>query len=91
MPLTNLEEALRPLARELIAKGRLPRGALSRMWGGNGTGQLCSLCNKAIERFQIEYKVKHTDALVQTLRFHTACLSAWQLECARDDCLGKHP
>ena len=56
-PLTNLEEALRPLTPELMAKGQLPRGALSRMWGGNGTGQLCSLCDKAIERYQIEYEV----------------------------------
>ena len=89
MPLTNLEEAaLRPLARELIAKGQLPRGALSRMWGGNGTGQRCSLCDKPIERYQIEYEVEHTEALA--LRFHTACLSAWQLECARDDYLKEH-
>jgi hypothetical protein len=90
MPLTHFEEALRPLARDRIAKGQLPKGALSRMWGGYGTGQLCSLCNKPIERYQIEYEVEHADALSQTLRFHTACLSAWQLECARDDQLNKH-
>jgi len=43
------------------------------------------LCDKPIERYQIEYEVEPTDALAQTLRFHTACLPAWQLECARDD------
>lgn len=90
MPLTDFAEALRPLARQLIAKGQLPRGALSRMWGGNGKGQLCSLCDKPIEHYQIEYEVEHADALGQPLRFHAACLSAWQLECARDDHFKQH-
>jgi hypothetical protein len=90
MPLTNPEEALRPLARELIAKGQPPRGALSRMWGGNRTRQLYSLCDKSIERYQIEYEVEHIDAVAQTLRFHAACLSAWQLECVQDDYLKEH-
>jgi hypothetical protein len=58
--------------------------------GGNGTSQLCSLCDRPIERYQIEYEVEHTDALAQTLRFHAACLSAWQLECARGDYLKEY-
>jgi len=78
---TNLEEALRPLARERIAKGQLPRSTFSRMWGGHGTGQVCSLCDKPIHPYHIEYEIEYPEA---TLRFHTACLSAWQRECSED-------
>lgn len=91
MPLTRVEEALRPLARERIAKGQLPSGDLLRMWGGHGTGKVCSLCDKPIQSDEIEYEVEHTGAVVQALRFHMVCLSAWQLECARDDYLKKAP
>jgi hypothetical protein len=91
MPLTKLEQALRLAARERIASRQLPSGGLSRMWGGYGTGQLCALCDKPIQPNEIEYEVEHPGAAVQTFRFHIVCLSAWQLECARDDYLMKHP
>ena len=91
MPLTELENALRPIARERIAKGQLPRQEPSRMLGGPGSGQLCSLCDKPIERYQIEYEIEHRETAVQTFRFHTVCQSVWQLECARDDYLRKNP
>jgi hypothetical protein len=91
MPLTKIEEELRPIARERIATGQLPREGPSRMWGGHGIGQRCSLCDKPIERYQIEYEVELRGATVQTFRFHTVCQSIWQLECARDAYLRKHP
>jgi len=91
MPLTELEEALRPIARERIAKGQLPRKEPSRMLGGPGSGQICSLCDKPIERYQIEYEIEQRGASAQTFRFHTACQSIWQLECAGDDYLRKRP
>lgn len=91
MPLTKLEEALRPIARERIASGELPGGAASRMWGGHGTGGLCSLCDKPILSDEIEYEIEYPGwSAAQTLRFHMVCLSAWQLECARADHLEKH-
>jgi hypothetical protein len=52
------------------------------MWGGFGTGQLCSLCDKPIERYQLEYEIELGGATVQTFRFHTLCHSIWQFECA---------
>ena len=91
MPFTDFEDALRPIARERIAKGQLPRREPSRMLGGPGSGQLCSLCDKPIERYQIEYEIEQRDAAVRTVRFHTSCQSVWQLECARDDSLRKQP
>ena len=55
---TKREEVLQPLARERIAKGQLPRGKFSRMWGVLGTGQVCSLCDKPIQAYQIEHEVE---------------------------------
>ena len=90
MPLIELENALRPIARERIAKGQLPRQEPSHMWGGPGSGEFCSLCDKPIEPYQLEYEIEQREATVETFRFHSVCLSIWQLECARDDYLRKH-
>ena len=85
MPFTKLEQELRLIARERLATGQLPYEGLSRMWGGYGTGKLCSLCAKPIQPHDVEYEVELTGAAVQTFRFHVACQSVWQLECARDN------
>ena len=89
--LTRIEQELRLIARERIARQQLPSRGLSRMWGAYGTGQLCALCDKPIQANEVEYGIEHTGAAVQTFRFHIVCLSAWQLECARDDYLRKLP
>lgn len=92
MPLTKLEEELRPIARECIAKGRLPCDTPSKMWGGRGGGEPCALCGKPIERDEVEYEVEvPVDETVRTFRFHIVCQSVWQLECARYEYLRKHP
>ena len=91
MPLTQLEAELRPIARERIASRKLPREAPSQMWGGQGSGEACALCDKPIQPHEVEYEVEaQLDGVVQTLRFHVVCQSVWQLECARDDYLRKH-
>ncbi|HWX25991.1 MAG TPA: hypothetical protein VNZ53_00950 [Steroidobacteraceae bacterium] len=80
--LTRLERELRPIARERIAKGQLPREAFTRFWGAFGTGQPCSLCDERIQSDEIEYDVP-IEAVAQGLRFHRVCHYAWQLECDR--------
>jgi len=91
MPLTQFESALRPLARDRISKGRLPRKVRPPLWGGNGTGQLCALCDKTIPPSEVELEVEAlVNGTLRTLRFHVLCESAWQLECARDDYLKPH-
>lgn len=91
MPLTELQEALRPIARERIANGRLPCERPSRMVGGPGSGQVCSLCDRPIENYQIQFEIELRGA---TFRFHTVCHSLWEHECDRADSpdyLKKHP
>jgi hypothetical protein len=84
MPLTQVENELRLRARELIQRGHLPGTAPSKMWGGNGSGQCCSLCGKPIRPDEIEYEIE--DGFQQNIRtyhFHFLCHAAWQFECAR--------
>jgi hypothetical protein len=91
MPLKKLEAELRPIARERIAKRQLPREASLHMWGGHGTGVLCSLCDKPIQRDEVEYEVEgHIDGPVVAFRFHVFCHSLWQLECAHEYHLKTH-
>ena len=54
--LKRFERELRPIARERIARGQLPRNASTRFWGGFGTGQPCSLCDERIQPDEIEYE-----------------------------------
>jgi hypothetical protein len=70
--LGKLERELRPMARERFAQGQLPFEAHPRFWGGFGTGQPCSLCEKPIQPDEIEYEVP-IQAVVQALRFHRVC------------------
>jgi hypothetical protein len=92
VPLTHLEDELRPIARRRIADGQLPRGTALRMWGGHGNGRPCALCDKPIGHTEVELEVEqHTDGVARTFIFHAVCQSVWQLESARDEHLKKNP
>lgn len=73
------EQELRALARDRIAKGELPGEPATRMWGGDGTGRLCSLCGEPVQPDQIEFEVESGRG--HSLIFHMVCQSVWQLEC----------
>jgi hypothetical protein len=81
---TQLEHELRAIAREGIANGQLPREPAILLWGGYGSGQLCSLCGRPIQLKEIEYEIPPGEGEGHMLRFHLVCLSVWHLECARD-------
>jgi hypothetical protein len=50
------------------------------------------LCDKPIQPDDVEYELEgRIGGSVQAFRFHVVCQSVWQLECARDDYLKKHP
>lgn len=83
MPLTQLEQNLRQLARERIANGQLPSAVPERMWGGKGSGRSCSLCDAPIRDVELEVEERINDT-IQTFHFHVLCQSLWQLECVRE-------
>ena len=80
MLLTTLETELRSQIRALIECGELPCEVPGRMWGGNETREICSVCGKPIgsEELEFEYPIGP-----KTLRFQRLCHGLWQLECER--------
>ena len=67
------------IIRERIAAGTLPppRRAGETAWGGPGSGAACDGCDRAIPSTAVECEV---EVAGQKLRFHRACLAAWQAE-----------
>jgi len=83
-------DALRDAARERIEQSRLPREKPARMWGGRGTGQVCSLCDQPIldtePEMELEYEgvrsgagggVDNGTSAQSVFRFHLQCQSVW--------------
>lgn len=75
------EHELRLEVRRRIATGRLPCEAQEYLWAGAGDGQLCSLCDRAIDSQQIEYELQFGTHPHILYRFHRICHQAWELEC----------
>ena len=72
--------ALLDRARRAIAARELPTGVSSRVWGGRGSGQLCSLCGQAIGSNDVEIELDGIEAAAG-VRFHSKCHHLWQEAC----------
>lgn len=77
MPLTQDERGLHTMAIEGIRTGGLPNKLPKATWAGNGSGQPCALCQKRIERSDVEYEVQDVEDRV--FLFHLRCHAIWQL------------
>jgi hypothetical protein len=76
---SNKDDAeLKRIVTEKRRLGRLPQIPTPRAWAGNGSGELCSLCESTIDTGEIEYEVEWqhgTDK--RMLRFHELCYRLW--------------
>jgi len=80
------EEILRRQADARIREGKLPTRTPSLTRGGPGTGHLCDLCDRSITEDEVEIElVLPPDPRLVTLRFHSSCHVAWDLERIRAD------
>jgi hypothetical protein len=69
---------LKRIITEKRRLGRLPQIPTPRAWAGNGSGELCSLCESAIGAGEIEYEVEWQRGLdTLLLRFHELCYRLW--------------
>jgi hypothetical protein len=92
MPPIQIETELRRVARDRISKGKLPRTVPRRMWGGQGAGRICALCDEGIKPAEMELELEQRiDGNLQSFRFHVVCHSLWQIECARTGSLNGRP
>jgi hypothetical protein len=77
---SRAQRNLRQMAREAIDAGELPRRRPDRMWGGRGTGDLCSVCGVAVRREEAEIELEFDGNAQHALHVHVPCLAAWELE-----------
>lgn len=63
-----------------IQDGVLPRALLNRILAGPGRGQICALCDHAIEPGDVGYQAAPANG-GGTLDFHAACYRAWVKAC----------
>ncbi len=77
MPLTDRERALFARAREYVAAERLPRTVPKSVLAGGGNDAICSLCDCAIGREQVEYEFTGDNGA--TYHLHMRCHATWQL------------
>jgi hypothetical protein len=69
---------LKRIITEKRRLGRLPQIPTPRAWAGNGNGELCSVCESAIDAGQIEYEVEWQHGPdTRMLRFHELCYRLW--------------
>lgn len=73
MPLTQPE--YQAIIRRRIASGELPREVETTILAGPGEQQPCALCQKPVEKDQIEYLVKEVGG--HSFRFHIHCHATW--------------
>ncbi len=71
-------DELRSLTRDRLQRGELPREKCQVTWFGPGVGKPCSLCERPIQRLEIECECEQSGGA--TLRFHQACFAIWDEE-----------
>ena len=71
------DASLRVLIRRKMADGRLPRDAMSRVWGGNGNEAACTACEETISKHQVAMEGMYWG---KTTTLHVRCFSLWDQE-----------
>jgi hypothetical protein len=69
------------LTRTKLQAGKLPITSAVKVWGGQGNGSPCDVCEQPILPTDIEYETEMSGA--RTYRFHSRCLGLWHEERAR--------
>jgi hypothetical protein len=78
------EGTLRKKARQALQTGKLPNRHPICMWGGNGCGASCPICDDPVKPDEVEYEVEFDEidgsAGPQGYHIHVRCYAAWELE-----------
>jgi hypothetical protein len=59
-----------------IACGSLPLRVPKIVWGGPGSGYICSICGTAIASQQVEAEIQDQG---KSYRLHLPCMTAWEI------------
>ena len=72
------DEQVRTLIRTRMADGRLPKLALTHVWGGAGRGEPCVACDEGIQKGHLSMGGKRDVLIVGP--FHARCFHLWDSE-----------
>jgi hypothetical protein len=82
---------LRKKARRAVQSGKLPNRHPISMWGGNGFGTSCPICESLVKHDEVGYEVEFDEiegsAAPHGYHIHVRCYAAWELE--RQSLLGQ--
>lgn len=78
------ETILRAKAQEAIRTGKLPSRRPDRTWGGPGVGVVCTVCDEAVTKDQLEIQVEFSrdgrSPGLDIFHIHVLCFAAWEFE-----------
>ena len=78
------EPILRRKAREAVQEGRLPAHLPARTWGGPGAGEICSVCDRKVEKDEMEFEIEFArgdgNSGLDKFHLHVRCFAAWEFE-----------
>jgi hypothetical protein len=78
------EAILRDKARTAVKQGKLPARRPDRTWGGPGVGAMCTICETAIGKDDMEFEIQFahdgSDPGLDKFHVHIRCFAAWELE-----------
>jgi len=84
MPFPQHELDLKTLAADRIRQHLLPTELPNTVWAGQGSGEPCSLCDRTIDKSEMEYELDAPAPRANSVvRLHLRCHTLWQLELAR--------
>lgn len=75
---TDVQSAVRPIVRALLASGVLLPVKGRVTWAGYGSGKSCGVCGKPVNGSEVEYELD--DGRSKMLGCHFACFVVWQEE-----------
>ena len=78
------ENAVREMARDAMRRGKLPRRAPDRTWGGPGVGAPCQICERPVTDTEMEFEIQFArdgdNPGLDKFHVHLNCFAAWEFE-----------
>ena len=77
------EGILRDKARQAAVEQRkLPNRPPDRLWGGAGVGAPCAICDRAVEKAEMEFEIQYAREggapHLDVFHVHTRCYAVWE-------------
>jgi hypothetical protein len=77
------EGVLRDKARQAVEQRKVPNRSPDRLWGGPGVGAPCAVCDRPVEKAEMEFEIQFardgsTTPYFDVFHVHTRCYALWE-------------